>query len=234
MATYTVLLGNFGSGKSEIAINMALNAAKKGTCALLDLDLVNPYFRSSERFKLLEGGGVKLIAPPFALKKQEIMAVSPEVFSVFTGAYDTVIFDAGGDGNGALSLGQYAPYFAKIDPSELEVLFVVNPMRPLAENATAACALLRAIERSSRLTVSGLVNNGNLASETSVDELKLGYKVCCELSEMTSIPVRMTCGKRQVLDEFFETHTDEGMTGKRHDIEIFMHRDWESYTIEGL
>ena len=84
MKTYWVLVGSFGSGKSELALNLALEKAKEGPCTVVDLDVINPYFRTSERGDVLEPAGVELIMPPFALDKIEIMSLSAKVSSVFT------------------------------------------------------------------------------------------------------------------------------------------------------
>ena len=80
MKEYWVMLGSFGGGKSEMSLNMAVRAAAKGKCTLIDLDVINPYFRSSERGDVLDAAGVELISPPYALKKIEILSVSPRVY----------------------------------------------------------------------------------------------------------------------------------------------------------
>ena len=84
MKEYWVLLGAFGSGKSELALNMAIRAAKQGPCTLVDLDVINPYFRTSERGDVLTPAGVELIMPPFALDKIEILSLSARVYAAFT------------------------------------------------------------------------------------------------------------------------------------------------------
>ena len=55
MKNVKVLIGNYGSGKSELALNFAIRAAARGDrTELLDLDMVNTYFRLTERDKLVE------------------------------------------------------------------------------------------------------------------------------------------------------------------------------------
>ena len=238
MKEYWVMLGSFGGGKSEMSLNMAVRAAAKGKCTLIDLDVINPYFRSSERGDVLDAAGVELISPPYALKKIEILSVSPRVYSAFTQGEGTVIFDVGGDHIGAVALGQYKPNFDAIPPEKLHVLFVVNPLRPLSADFPSAMSMLMKIQKVSRLNVTGIVNNGNLAELTSIEHLKMGYDLVKELSEATGIPVWGTCGRQDMLDQFTqfaaEQSLDERYIGIQYPIEVMMHRSWDKFLNEGL
>ena len=238
MKEYWVLLGSFGGGKSELSLNMAVRAAAKGKCTLIDLDVINPYFRSSERGDVLDAAGVELISPPYALKKIEILSVSPRVYAAFTRGDGTVIFDVGGDHIGAVALGQYKPNFDAIPPENLHVLFVVNPLRPLSADFPNAMSMLQKIQTVSRLNVTGLVNNGNLAELTGVEHVKQGYDLVRELSEATGIPVWGTCGRAEILDAFTQFAAEHGLDeqyiGIKYPIEVMMHRSWNKFLREGL
>ena len=238
MREYWVMVGAFGSGKSELALNMAVRAAKNGPCTLVDLDVINPYFRTSERGDVLEKAGVELISPPYALHKIEIMSLSPRVYAAFAPGEGTVFFDVGGDHVGAVALGQYKPNFRNIPPENLHVLFVVNPLRPLAADLPGARAMLDKIQGVSRLRVTGIVNNANLAEQTGVEHLVQGYELVRGLSEETGIPVWGTCGTPEVLDAFesyISAHDlEERFIGKKYPIEVMMHRSWDKFLKEGL
>ena len=238
MKDYWVLLGAFGSGKSELALNMAIAAAKSGPCTLVDLDVVNPYFRTSERADVLTPAGVELIMPPFALDKIEILSLSARVYSVFTPGEGSVFFDVGGDHIGSVALGQYKPHFQKIPQENLHVLFIVNPMRPTAADLESAYATLEKIQFVSRLDVTGIVNNANLAGETDHTHLVEGYELVKALSERTGIPVWGTAGMPQVLGDFDAYAKEHGLgeryIGVRQPIEVYMHRSWDKFLTEGL
>lgn len=238
MKDYWVLLGSFGSGKSELAINMALQAVKKGPCTLIDLDVVNAYFRSSERGDVLGAAGAELISPPFALDKIEILALSARVYSAFTAGEGTVIFDIGGDDVGSVALGQYKQHFNNIPKDHLHVLFIVNPLRPMAADVPSALRSLYAIEESGRLIADGIVNNGNLAGMTDVSHLVQGYELVKGLSEQTGLPVWGTVGTKELLEEFDRYVNEHGLdrkyVGRYQPIEIQMHRSWDKYLKEGL
>ncbi|MBR0162523.1 MAG: hypothetical protein IJQ02_14745 [Oscillospiraceae bacterium] len=238
MKQYWVLVGSFGSGKSELALNLALEKAKEGPCTLVDLDVINPYFRTSERGDVLEPAGVELIMPPFALEKIEIMALSARVYSVFAPGEGNVIFDIGGDDVGSIALGQYRPRFEQIPADKMHVLFVVNPLRPTAADLPSALDTLYKIQYVSRLSVTGIVNNANLAGETDVSHLLEGYELVKALSQQTGIPVWGTCGTAEVLPSFEvyakEHQLDPAYIGKYQPIEIMMHRSWDKFLKEGL
>ncbi len=238
MKEYWVLLGAFGSGKSELALNMAIHAAKSGPCTLVDLDVINPYFRTSERADVLEPAGVELIMPPYALEKIEIMSLSARVYAAFTPGEGSVFFDIGGDHVGSIALGQYKPHFQKVPKENLHVLFIVNPMRPTAADLESAYATLEKIRFVSRLDVTGIVNNANLAGETDHTHLVEGYELVKALSIRTGIPVWGTCGVPKVLDDFNayakEHGLDEQYIGVRQPITVYMHRSWDKFLTEGL
>ena len=238
MKDYWVMLGSFGSGKSELALNMSIKAAKHGPCTLVDLDVINPYFRTSERGDVLTPAGVELIMPPYALEKIEIMSLSARVYSAFTPGEGSVFFDIGGDHVGSIALGQYKPYFDRIPAENKHILFIVNPLRPTAADAESAWAVLEKIQFVSRLDVTGLVNNGNLAGETEKEHLIEGYELVKSLSEKTGIPVWGTSGTPDVLDAFDAYAKEHGLDpkyiGRYEPIEVLMHRSWDKFLNEGL
>ncbi|OQB23334.1 MAG: hypothetical protein BWY11_01938 [Firmicutes bacterium ADurb.Bin182] len=233
-----VFIGNYGSGKTELSLNIAMQSAGVCKTVLVDLDIINPYFRSSERRDMLEGMGVKLISPNFAMTNVDVPSLPPEVHSVFTGAYETVVFDVGGDAAGAVALGQYKRYFDNVPKTNLEVLFVINPRRPLSETPEMALDLLENIKSKSRLDITGLVNNSNLSMETSADDLLDGFEMVKSVSNKTMIPVSYTAGRQDVLNEFLKIAEEKGLDrnyiGKPFPIRTYMHRDWDSFLAHGI
>ena len=129
-AVYLVLSGNYGSGKTEIALNIALESSKTMKTTLVDLDIVNPYFRSGEKAQELREAGVRTLMPTYAMTTVDIPALPAEIQSVFEIPMDRVIFDVGGDDTGAAALGRYYPSFmARRDKTKM--ILVINCMRPL-------------------------------------------------------------------------------------------------------
>ena len=127
---YLVLTGNYGSGKTEIALNLALESAKRMNTTLVDLDIVNPYFRSGEKADDLRNAGVRTLMPTYAMTTVDIPALPAEIQSVFEVPSDRVIFDVGGDDTGAAALGRYYPSFTA-KREQTKMILVINCMRPL-------------------------------------------------------------------------------------------------------
>ena len=76
MKNVKVLIGNYGSGKSELALNFAMQAAARGDrTELIDLDMVNTYFRLTERGgKMVEQKEIRLVSPNYACSGIETLA----------------------------------------------------------------------------------------------------------------------------------------------------------------
>mgnify|MGYP001625465223 CR=1 FL=1 len=235
MKEVIVLIGNYGSGKTELALNFAFEAANQGKkVELLDLDMVNTYFRLTDRGNLIKSKEIRLVSPNFANKGVETLSLPAEVASAFALDWDTVIFDVGGDPAGATALGRYHQDFMELPEGSLKVLNVVNTRRPMAGTADKFLSLMEGMERHSRLKVSGFVNNTNLARLASVDDLRDGYEIVKEASSRSGVPVLYTSGRPDILAEFMAEEHEDRYIGTPLPIQTYMHRDWETFTKHGL
>ena len=154
--------------------------------------------------------------------------------SAFVLDWDTVIFDVGGDDVGATALGRYHQDFADLELGSLEVLNVVNIRRPLAGSVEKILRLQEGMQTHARLQITGMINNTNLATMTGPDDLWDGYEMLREVSDLTGIPVAYTTGKKEFLDDFLSRKPDMKYVGKPIAIDVYMHRDWDSYIAHGL
>ena len=157
-AVFLVLTGNYGSGKTEIALNLALEAAKQVKTTLVDLDIVNPYFRSGEKADELRAAGIRTLMPTYAMTTVDIPALPAEIQSVFEVPSDKVIFDVGGDDTGAAALGRYYPSFMT-RREQTRMILVINRMRPLTREKDEILDLALRIQSRGRLKIDLLINN---------------------------------------------------------------------------
>ncbi len=222
MKNITVLFGNYGSGKTELSLNIALKLAKQHSdVALVDLDIVNPYFRSSEHRPLLESRGIRVIAPVFANTAVDVPALPPDVYAAFKHEY--AVFDCGGDPVGAAALGGLKASFDAVR-EKTEALFVINTRRPFQDSADALAENMTRIQGRARLDADGLVLNANLGKETTGEELAEGYAVAQELTNRTGVPLLYVSGTQDALDVF--ERQCPGCGGGRIVIDIYTRPEW--------
>ncbi len=190
-APVTVLVGHFGAGKTEIAVNLAFGlGARQAAVTLVDLDLVKPYFRSRLVRDDLHARGIELVAPEGEHVHADLPIVVPGVRAAVAEAAAgrrRVVVDVGGADVGSRVLGSI-PGFD--DPAVADILFVVNGNRPFAETPDAVLVMLREVERAAKVKVNGLVANTHLMEETTVATVETGVDLAETVSRMTSLPLR--------------------------------------------
>lgn len=191
----TLFAGHYGSGKTNIAVNYALQLAARGRrVALGDLDVVNPYFRAADSAGALAAVGVRLIVSPYANTNVDVPALPQEMYALTDERDVSAVLDVGGDDRGALALGRYAPAF--LEENDFDMLFVFNAARPLTPDAESALEVMRGIETACGMPFTGIVHNTNLGRETTPDTILDAVPAADKLSRMTGLPVVMTAVRR--------------------------------------
>ena len=188
----------------------------------------------SDRVDVLRENKVNLVSPTFAGQGVTPSNMSAAVASAFAGDWDLCVFDVGGDSAGAMSLGRYHQDFAALDPAQLEVYDIVNVFRPMSESPEKILKLKEEMEGFARLKVTGFVNNSNLLNFASADDIRQGYDVLKDTSDISGIPVMHTTGRKCFLDEFLADGRDVRYIGEPIPLETYMHRSWEAFTTLGL
>lgn len=206
MKKITVLYGNYGSGKTELSLGMALKA-KQDTekVTLVDLDVVNPYFRSSEHKSMLEEKGIKVIAPVYANTAVDLPTIPPDVYTAFSS--DAAFFDCGGDAAGATALGSLKSHFSQ-NEGITQILFVINTCRPFQTDVAEIEDSLRRIEANARLKADGFVLNSNLGKDTTGRELIDGYELLYPLSQKLNLPISIVSGTQNSVNEFKKSNIE--------------------------
>ena len=202
-----ILVGHFGSGKTEIAVNLAFGLRNRGAeVTLVDLDLVKPYFRCRLAKEDLEARGIRLVAPTGDRFYADLPILVPEARAAVRhghGNGNRLIFDVGGGNLGARALGSLS---GMVDRSSAEILFVVNANRPFAEDLSSLCTMLREVEAAARLDVTGLVANTHLLEETTPEIVRAGIRAARELETATGLPIRFCAMQRRLAEAFGGPH----------------------------
>ncbi len=201
MKRIQILTGHYGSGKSEIAINLAL---EQNVNMLVDLDIVNPYFRSRSMHELLEKNGVSLVESTIEKSLgSDLPFISPKGSRPFYDPNITAIYDLAGTHAGAKLLMQYHKY---IDPKDIDFLVVINIFRMETATKKQIIDVIKTLETFAQVKVTGLINNSNLMQETTSAHIEAGEAVVKSVSEALNLPIRYT-----FIEESIETNrTFEG------------------------
>lgn len=198
MKKITIITGHYGSGKTNLAVNLALRLADAGEkVTVVDFDIVNPYFRTADFKKLFEKHGITLAASMYANTSLDIPAIS---FDMERMAYEKgyLIVDVGGDDAGAIGLGRYAQGFAAYAPEQLDMWYVVNRYRYLTEEADDTLSLMREIEAVSRMRHTGIVNNSNLGKETTAQTILDAVPYGEEIARQAGLPLTAVTYRRDL------------------------------------
>ena len=176
-----IIVGNYGSGKTEVAVNLAVHQRRAGMAVrIADLDLVNPYFRTREAKDALAALGIEMVLPPPRYLHADLPILSPLVSGMIRNPGELALLDVGGDDVGATVLSSLANH---LEGRTLRMLQVVNPFRPFTETVAGCLKIGREIEAASRMTIDGIVGNANLIDETTPDTIYSGYKMVKRLAE---------------------------------------------------
>ncbi len=196
----TLFAGHYGSGKTNIAVNYALLLAREGRkTAIADLDIVNPYFRTKDSYAELSEAGIDLISPQFANSNVDLPALPAEAYRLVQDKELFAVMDIGGDDRGAYALGRYTPFI--LEENDYRMAFVANPYRPLTRTPEEALEVMREIESAGGLPFTAIVNNANLADETTPETVLAAVPYMEKLSELSGLPVWMTSVEERVAAE---------------------------------
>ena len=196
----TVVTGHYGSGKTEFAVSLAMLLSEETDhkLAMIDLDIVNPYFRSREKRDVLAEAGIPVFGSVFDKEvTAEIPALGADVRAPLEDETCRVIIDAGGNDSGALALNQFIKY---LTDDETTVLAVVNANRPETRGLDGALTHIAAIENATGLMVAGIVNNCHLIRETTAETIKKGHLLCREICDATGKKLWCDCYPAGIVD----------------------------------
>ena len=187
----TILCGHYGSGKTNVAVNIAAELKKsREIVTVADLDIVNPYFRTKDSEKYFAEQGIRLICSPYANSNVDIPALPQEMYALTDDRSMTAVLDIGGDDRGALVLGRLVPKI--LAENDYEMLMVINCYRPLTRDAASTLEVMAEIEYAGGIRFTGLVNNSNLGAVTTAEDILASRDYAEEVARLSGLPIVMT------------------------------------------
>ena len=186
-----VVIGHYGVGKTNFSLNLACDLVGLGRkVTIADLDIVNPFFRSSDYERLLAGRGIDVIKPELAGSALDMPALSGRIDTAIDQAQGpsggTLVLDVGGDDVGAVALGRYAKAIAR---APYAMLYVVNAFRDDGDDVGLAASLLSEMEANSHLEATAIVSNSHLQSETDAETISRGAEFASRVAKATDLPI---------------------------------------------
>ena len=194
-----IIVGNYGSGKTEVSINLAANLKRAGMdVRIADLDLVNPYFRTREAKDSLSELGIEVVLPQQKYLQADLPILSPAVAGMIRQPSQLTLLDVGGNDAGATVLASLKDAF---QDKPVKMLQVVNPMRPFTDSFDGCLKIRSEIESASKLAVGGIIGNANLIDETVPEDIYEGYDFVQELAQKSGLPLEFITAARQLLND---------------------------------
>lgn len=196
----SILVGHYGSGKTSLAVSLAKRLRESGKKVLVaDLDIVNPYFRTTDHRRELEECGIELITSKFANSNLDIPALPADLYRLVEDKSAYAVLDVGGDDRGAVALGRYVPSI--LAEQNYEMMFVTNFFRPLTRTPEDALDVLHEIEAACGIKITTLVNNSNLGKETTKEDLLNTIEKMDAFSQLSGLPIGFTAVDRRLYAE---------------------------------
>ncbi len=204
-----IFTGHFGSGKTEVSVNFAMELRRQkpdAKIALIDLDIINPFFRSADAKATLENAGIEVEIPLYANTNVDIPALTGKMGALIENTEYDVILDIGGDDLGARAVGYYSEIIKKRAHT---IFFVANAFRPFTSTLPAALKIFDEVEASTTLKISGIINNSNLLEHTLPETVSEGLSLIKEIAAARNVPILLHSAMAPLIPELSKIIPDE-------------------------
>ncbi len=205
-----IFIGHYGSGKTEVSINYAFNLKKNNPykqVAIIDLDIVNPFYRTADAKEALEKQDITVELPLFANTNIDVPALTGQMGALMEDKNKLVVIDVGGDDLGAKAVGRYKD---EIESAGYILYFVHNPNRPFTSTLEQSSKMFDEIEKSTGLKITGIINNSNMLQYTTRETIINGATLVRELAELKGVPVLLNTVFESTAKVLQESDIQEG------------------------
>ena len=209
-----IVCGHYGVGKTALSLSLVKDASRVGKhVTLVDLDVVNPYFRSSDQAQSLRAAGISVITPVYAGPDCNIDmpaltgAVAPAIERASSDAGELCVIDVGGDDAGAAALGRFSRTIAS---APYEMWYVVNRYRALTRDPHEAC------------------ENSHLMGDTDEDAISQSLPFAREVACEASLPLAAVCVPASCADAARERLSQECADVALYQIDPYRQTPWSN------
>lgn len=217
-----IIIGAYGSGKSEYSVHFARKLKKQGIdIVLADMDVVNPYFRTRDIQDVFAKEGIEVIAPEGQFKHADVPMISPRIKGAIVNTNKTVVLDVGGDPAGCRTIGRFVD---EINKRGYKLIHVINTSRPFTSSIEEILRMQETLEFASKLKITELVCNTNLMEYTNETVVKEGISIIKKVSEVLSL----NFSKYLVLDKYKHLVPDNILGLNREIMCYTLMKPWEN------
>ncbi len=198
MAKISIVTGIYGSGKSEFTVQYALKLSNSCKVFIADLDIVNVYFRSRERSKLLEQHGVTILGNVLGNNvNNDVPHLSANFYEALKDENSHLIIDLAGSEAGLKMIGAFIEELVERNNGEYEFLFVYNMFRGLNDRQKII-DWIEYVNMISDLKLTGVVNNSHLMEYTTINDIQESQKI---LEESCDLNIKYTMVDKSIFQE---------------------------------
>lgn len=214
-----IICGHYGSGKSEFSLNFAQQINTDKIIGIVDLDVINPYFRSREVRDIVDKEKIEIISDTLnSTIGLDMPYVSAKMKIPLQNENYVGIYDIGGNDVGMKVLHQVGEEMKNLNP---EVLCVFNVFRPETNSVESILEMIDKIEGESNLKITGLVNNSNFIRGTEVRDIIYGEKILLEVSKKKKIPLKYTSVWEKLVPEL-----PDNIKGEVVPLKLLLRKEW--------
>lgn len=202
-----IYAGAYASGKSETALNRALQfAVTDKPITLVDLDTVEPAYTLRPIADSLQKKGVNVITQPEYFGLGEAGSYITPMQQNCLSSKGDIIIDVG---YGASGLDILDILTGINDEPNMYIYLVVNTSKfetSSVDNIIEYVTFSEGVEKRNWKKFSGFISNTHLGDETTKDDIIRGYTILKQVSEKLQIPIRAIGIDKSLSKEFHSTY----------------------------
>ncbi len=128
----------------------------------------------------------------------DLPILTPAVAGIIRHPSDLVILDAGGDDVGVTVLAALGDALSR---QTVNMIQVINPFRPFTDSVEGCLKIMKEIEFTSKLKVTGVVSNSNLMEQTSPDDIYRGYELIQKFAMHSRVKIEFITANVQLIPQ---------------------------------